>query len=214
MLSSVDDVRGESGWIVGITGGIACGKSEVGSMLKASGWDVIDTDAIAHAVMEPGAEAYEGIVDAFGAGILLPDGCVNRRALGEIVFGNPVERDRLNRIVHPHVRRRWHGWAEQVRSDRNPGAVIIPLLYEVGADKEVDEVICVVAGDSVVMERLRQRGLSEQQALERIAAQWPVEEKRRRADFVIENDGTRVELQRAVDKVAQAIARKEKKRHV
>lgn len=199
--------------VIGITGGIACGKSQVGSFLSELGWSVVDTDELAHEAMEPGQPAYEAILATFGPEIVAPDGRINRPRLGEKVFANTEDRKRLNDIVHPVVRKAWHAWARDIRAGQGPGAVMIPLLYEVGADKDVDKVICVTASEATVMKRLRERGLSERQCRERIASQWPIEEKRRRADYVIENNGTKTELQRAVNQVAIAILRKEKERH-
>ncbi len=200
--------------VIGITGGIACGKSQVGTYLQELGWSVVDTDRIAHELMEPGQPAYEPIVKAFGPAVVAAaDGRINRRWLGEHVFSDAEKRERLNQLVHPLVRDTWHRWAQSIRLGQVPGAVLIPLLYEVGADKDVDEVICVVASEVTVMKRLRERGLNERQCRERVASQWPVNEKRRRADYVIENDGTLAELQGAVNEVAVAILRKEKERH-
>lgn len=201
------------GCVVGITGGIACGKSEVGRCLQGLGWDVVDTDVLAHAAMEPGMSAYAAIVKTFGPDILNEKGRIDRPRLGERVFSNAEERKRLNQIVHPEVRAAWHPWAQQVRAGQVPGAVIIPLLYEVGAESEVDRVVCVAASAAVVMNRLRERGLNERQSRERMASQWPMEEKRRRADYVIENDGTLTELQCAVTEIATAILRKEEEKN-
>ncbi|MCK9905995.1 dephospho-CoA kinase, partial [Frankia sp. Cpl3] len=132
--------------ILGLTGGIATGKSTVSAMLRERGIPVIDADQIAHEVVEPGKHAYEAIVDHFGSDILLPDGRINRKLLGEIVFSDEGERHKLNCIVHPEVRRVMR---EQAEEAEKAGAEIvfmdIPLLFESKLQHMVDKVVVVYA---------------------------------------------------------------------
>ena len=170
---------------------IATGKSAVAELWRARGATVVDTDALAHAALEPGTETYRQIVAEFGRGILRPDGRVNRPALGEIVFNDAAQRAKLNALVHPVVRAQWQGAQADV--------VMIPLLYEVGAEKEFDAVVVVGCSEATQLARLAAKGLTEPQARARIAAQWPVAQKMDRGDFVIWNDGSRAILARQAE---------------
>lgn len=201
------------GMLVGVTGGIACGKSEVGRVLADYGVVVRDADHIAHETMAPGGPAHDEVIGRFGRDILNADGTINRKTLGKRVFADPAEREALNGIVHPHVRRVWRAWARVLRDEEQDGAIIIPLLFEVGAENEVDAVICVAATEDRIMERLVRRGLTEEQARLRIAAQMSLEEKMRRADYVIENNHTLEALQEKTLHTWQAILNKERDTH-
>ena len=180
--------------VVGLTGGIACGKSEAARRLAEEGVPVLETDEVAHEEMRPGGAAYDDVLAAFGPDILAGDGTIDRRALGRRVFADPAALRRLNELVHPCVRERWESWRKALRSENRAGVVVIPLLYEAGATEGWDAVICVAAPPEAVMERLARRGLSGEEARRRVEAQWPVEEKMRRADVVIWNDGTLEQL--------------------
>lgn len=180
---------------IGLTGGIAAGKSTVAAMLREKGAAVVDTDTIAHRVMAPAGPAYPAVVEAFGRDVLGPAGEIDRRRLGDLVFRDPEALERLNRAVHPHVRRAWRD--EVARIEAAAGAagadaaivvVVIPLLYEVGAQDEFDAVVAVVCSESTAIERMRTRGLNEEQARRRLAAQLPMHEKAERADYVLFND--------------------------
>jgi len=201
------------GCLIGITGGIACGKSEVGRILSEAGVAVRDADAMAHEAIAPGGTAHDEVVARFGREILREDGHVNRTALGEQVFANPAEREALNAIVHPHVRTAWRRWTKEIREANRAAALIIPLLFEVGAESDVDTVLCVAASEDRVMERLARRGLAEEEARLRIAAQWPVEIKIQRADYVIENNDTVDALKQRTLHLLQTILNKEIDRH-
>ncbi len=194
---------------LGITGGIACGKSEVGRVAREMGLPVLDTDEVAREVVAPGREAYEAVAARFGRGILRPDGTIDRKALGARVFADEAERLALNRIVHPPVRRRWRAWRDEMRAANRSAAVIIPLLFEVGAETDWDAVLCVAAPESAVIERLRKQGLNEEQARRRIAAQMDLEEKRKRSDYVIENAGSLAELRTQTRTLLNRILTKE-----
>jgi len=195
--------------VVGITGGIACGKSEVGRVLAGAGVAIRDADEVAHEVIEQDSPAYRAIRERFGAGILASDGAIDRGALGARVFANPEERAALNAIVHPAVLRNLHAWRQQKRKEGRPAAVIIPLLFEVGATNGWTAIICVAANQPTVVERLRARGLTEDEARARIGAQMPIEEKMRRSDYVIVNEGTLDELKKKTRAVWEAILNKE-----
>ncbi len=177
--------------LVGLTGGIATGKSTVAGMFKRCGAVIIDADALARDVVQPGKPAWREIVKAFGKTVLNPDRTVNRPALGGKVFGHPAKLRQLERIIHPRVAR------EQIRltkqaARKDPNAVVIydvPLLFEAGIDERVDTTIVVTADRETQIARLKTRnGLSRAEALRRIKSQMPLTEKRRRADFTL--DGT------------------------
>lgn len=186
---------------VGLTGGIACGKSTVSRMLAARGAAIVDADRIAREVVEPGAPALLDIRDAFGAEVLNADGTLDRGRLGSIVFADEASRRKLESILHPRIRseihRRMDDWTE-----RDPGRLIvadIPLLYESG-QYEFPEVIVVYIPMELQLERLMKRdGLSFADAQRRLQAQLPIEEKRERADVVIDNSGTLEETERQVE---------------
>jgi len=177
--------------LVGLTGGVATGKSTVAQMFKRYGAVVIDADELAREVVKQRKPAWRQIVNAFGKGVLNPDRTINRQALGAVIFSRPAKRRVLERIIHPRVAR------EQMRLTRqaarkNPNAVVIydvPLLFEAGIDKRVDHTIVVTADRETQISRLKKRnGLSRAEALRRITSQMPLAEKRRRADYVF--DGT------------------------
>lgn len=177
--------------LVGLTGGVATGKSTVARMFKRCGAVVIDADTLARKVVEPGRPAWREIVRIFGRGVLKPDRTLDRHALGAVVFRRAAKRRALERIIHPRVAR------EQARLTRraalaNPKAVVIydvPLLFEAGIDKRVDRIIVVAAGRAVQLARLKKRnGLTNTEADRRIRSQLPLADKIRRADFVL--DGT------------------------
>lgn len=179
---------------VGLTGGIASGKSTVSRLFREAGAFVIDADEIAHAVLRKGGPAYAPVVEAFGAGILDQTGEINRKRLGEIVFQDARRRERLNQLVHPHVYARAEAEKRAIAA-AHPEAVIlfdVPLLIETGAHREMDRVIVVYVDRATQVDRLIKRdGLSREEADRRIDAQMPMDEKRRFADEVID---TRVPL--------------------
>lgn len=177
--------------LVGLTGGVATGKSTVAALFKRFGAVVIDADALAREVAETGKPAWRDIVTVFGAEVLNPDRTINRRALGAIVFRNKAKRRRLEQIIHPRVAR------EQIRltraaAKRDSHAVVlydVPLLFEAGIDKRVDKTIVVTADRETQIARLRRRnGLSRAEALRRIRSQMPLADKVVWADYVF--DGT------------------------
>jgi dephospho-CoA kinase len=192
--------------VIGVTGGIACGKTEVGRILEKMGFLVCDADSIAHELMKKGTPVYRQIVDFFGENILTDEGEVFRPALGKIVFDNPEQRDVLNRLVHPAVRNFITDWIEKKRSAGQQAAVLLPLLFESGMqDLDWDAVICVSSSEDAVFQRLENRGLNSEEAEKRIRSQMPLVEKERLADYVVSNDGTLGELELATRKIVQVI---------
>ena len=172
---------------VALTGGIACGKSTLAGLLAENGCEVLDTDAVVHALEASGGAAVAPIVAAFGPEVLAPDGGIDRRRLGQKVFADEPSRLQLNGIVHPLVREKLTGWLA-APGDR-PKVAVIPLLVEVGWDGDWDAGICVACADVEQVRRLQARGLSAAEAHARLAAQLPLAEKMRRASCVVLNDG-------------------------
>lgn len=188
---------------VGLTGGIAAGKSEVQRILAERGVPVLDTDRVAHEVMAKGSPVHRAVVEHFGPGILGADGGIDRSVLGKIVFADPAEREVLNQLVHPETGRRWRAW---LREQTGPLAVVaIPLLFECGLEKEFDGVLCVWAPEEILIKRLFSRGLDGGQARQRIRSQWSVERKKERATWILNNDGNLDELQRQVESWLQSL---------
>ena len=178
-----------------MTGGIACGKSTVAEFWRAWGAETLDADPVAHALIAPGGACVEAVVGAFGPAVRAADGGVDRERLGRIAFADEAARRRLEALLHPAVIRRMRAWADGIRRDGKLGVAVIPLLFEVGLDKDWDAVVCVVAREETTLARLAARGLAPAEARARIASQWPVREKAARADRTIENDGSLAELE-------------------
>jgi dephospho-CoA kinase len=177
---------------IGLTGGIAAGKSTVAQRWQQAGAIVIEADELAHRALEPGTPTWQEVVREFGREVLNADQTVNRPKLGEIVFGDESKRLALNRIVHPAVRQMQADLLAQCERDGRAKFVLVtvPLLYEVGAERDFDFVVTVACSEQTQLARLTATGLSEEQARARIRAQWPMQRKMGRADFVIWNDGT------------------------
>lgn len=186
---------------VGLTGGIASGKSEVSRRLAELGAVLIDADLLAREAVEPGSEGLAEVVRAFGPGILQDDGALDRAALGALVFADPERRGQLNAIVHPRVRAR----AAELMAAASDEAVVvqdIPLLVETGQAGSFDVVVVVDAPDEVRIRRLAERnGMTPEDAAARMAAQATREERLAAADHVIENSGSLDELRAAVDRL-------------
>ncbi len=189
--------------VIGLTGGIASGKSTVSAILRDLGATVIDGDAIARAVTRPGEPAYQEIVATFGPGILKSDGSLDRRALGRKVFTDPDLRRTLNRITHPRIIARIAELVDQAR-ERGDRVVVIeaPLLIEAGMQDMVDEVWVVLVDEETQVERLMARErYPEAEAQGRVEAQLPLAEKLKFAHRVIDNRGSVEETRRAVEKL-------------
>lgn len=195
--------------LVGLTGNIASGKSTVARLLSERGATIIDADVLARRVVEPGMPAFDEIVRRWGQEVVAPDGSLDRDALRRLVFSHHEQLEELNTIVHPEVaayRDRLVNEARQ-RGDR---LVVqdIPLLFERGLVDQFDRIILVDAPRPVRLERLmRERRLSETDAMDMITAQMPAELKRARVDYIIENTGTVRELEERVSEVWQSLER-------
>jgi dephospho-CoA kinase len=186
---------------VGLTGGIASGKSTVSAILRELGAVVIDADALAREVVERGTPGLAAVVEEFGSGLLTADGDLDRAAMGALVFADPEARKRLEAIVHPLVFER----IVDLEAHAPEGAVVvhdIPLLAESGRAATFDAVVVVEAPPEVQVERMiRDRGWTESDALARIAAQAAPEDRRAIATYVVDNTGTREDLRRQVEKI-------------
>jgi len=200
--------------LVGLTGNIGSGKSTAARLLSEHGATVIDADVLARRVVEPGTPGYEKIVERWGQEIVGLDHHLDREALRRIVFSDQAQLEELNQIVHPEVERLRERLIRDARS-RGDRIVVcdIPLLFEKKMADRFDRIILIDAPREVRLERLvRERGLRETEAMDMIAAQMPAELKRARADFIIENDGTLVDLERHVDEAWQALAQESESR--
>jgi dephospho-CoA kinase len=190
---------------VALTGGIATGKSYVLAQLRKRGVACLDSDELAHGVTAAGTEATAAIAARFGEDVLAADGSVNRRKLGPIVFADATARRDLEAIVHPAVYRAiTAGLRAFELVEQPPLAVVdVPLLFETGAADKFDKVIVTTCPPEVQIARLAERGLTEEAARQRLAAQWPTDEKVSRADFVIHTDGTFENTNRQIDEVVR-----------
>jgi dephospho-CoA kinase len=194
---------------MGLTGGIASGKSAVGAMLREMGFQVLDADALAHQLIEPGQPAYDEAVREFGRQILNPDGRVNRANLGAIVFNDRGKLDWLNALLHPQVAAAMRGkFAEWARSGvRDAAFVEAALIVEAGLHRELDGLVVVWCKPEQQIERLRNRGMSEAEARRRISLQMPAEEKLHYATEKIDCSGSLEETQRQVQSLAEKLRR-------
>ncbi|OXM17031.1 dephospho-CoA kinase [Paenibacillus herberti] len=187
---------------IGLTGGIASGKSTVSRLLRERGVFVSDADEAARAVVLPGEPALAEVVDVFGAEVLLSDGKLDRAALGRIVFGQPDKLRQLEAILHPAIRRHMKEEMDRAEQERPGGLVAadIPLLYETGQDDAYDGVMVVYVPAEIQLDRLIKRnGMDREEALRRIGLQMDLEEKKLRADWVIDNSGSEEETRVQVD---------------
>lgn len=188
-------------YVIGLTGGIASGKTTVSDYLKSLGVCVIDADEVAHEVTSPGSVGFKEIIEEFGEDLLTPEGNLNRKKLGEIVFSDKEALLKLNAIVHPLV-------IEKIRQmlieiEHSPCVVLdVPLLFESGMDDLCDEVWVVAVDEDTQVKRLTERdGYNLDEAIMRVKAQMPLEEKVRRAHRVLDNTGTIEETKRQVDEL-------------
>ena len=192
--------------IAGLTGGIATGKSTVSAIFSRLGATVVDADKIAHQALAREGAAYAAVIEAFGKGILGADGEIDRKALGAVVFKDPHEKERLNRIVHPFVYAAIEHRLQQLQQRPDASVVIldIPLLIETGRHTTCDEVIVVYIPEPLQLQRLMKReGIGETAAWHRIRSQMPIEEKRRHATLIIDNSGSRTDTNRQVEQAYQ-----------
>jgi len=186
--------------IIGLTGGIASGKSSVAALLERLGAAVVDADRLAREVVEPGEEALARIVDCFGAGVLNGDGTLNRAALAQIVFADPAARRTLEGITHPAIRRRAEERLARLREAGVETAFYMaPLLFEAGTAANFSEIWVVYLDPETQLQRLMARdGLDREGAQARIASQMPMDEKKRLGRLVIDNGGSLEDLEAQV----------------
>ncbi len=196
--------------LVGLTGGVATGKSTVAKMFKQCGAVVIDADQLAHEVVKPGKPAWREIVKTFGKTLLNPDRTLNRRELGALVFGNRIKLRQLERIIHPHVAREQARLTKQA-AKKDPHAVVIydvPLLFEAGIDKRADHTIVVTADRDTQIARLKKRnGFSRAEAIRRIRSQMPLAKKIQRADHALNGTVPHPSLRKQVGQLFKSLRR-------
>jgi dephospho-CoA kinase len=192
---------------VAITGGIACGKSLFSRALEQLGVELLDADDVVHRLEAPGGAAVPDLVRLFGSSVLDEHGGINRAVLAERVFSDPEARRQVNAVVHPLVRTALRRWLEEPSDTLR--IVVIPLLFEAGWTDDWDIIICLVSNEALQRERLmRFRGLTDEQARKRIAAQMPVAEKAARSHLVVHNDADAEALAREAKKVYRFLMEK------
>lgn len=197
--------------IVGLTGGIASGKTTVASIFRSQGALIVDADIIARQVVAPGEPSWRAIRDLFGEAVLYADGTINRPLLGKWVFNNPGLRGQLEKIVHPLVRARMNAEVDHIRQTKPRAVVVqdIPLLFESRMTGGLAEVIVVYAPVALQLQRLvRRDGIGIPDAQARITAQLPIEEKCRRATIIINNSGDPAETMDQALKVYADLAKR------
>ncbi len=195
---------------VGLTGGLACGKTFVGEALAALGCHLIQADELGHQVLLPSGEAYRDVVREFGQGILNEDGTINRRRLAGEVFDKPERLETLNRLVHPHVFRREEELIDQFAQADPTGIVVVEaaILIETGTYKNYDRLILVECNEQQQIERsLKRDHVERAEIAARLRRQMPPAEKRKFAHFVIDTSGTKDETLRRVREVYDALRR-------
>ena len=179
--------------VCGLTGGLGMGKSAAAQFLRNRGARVVDTDELARQLVQPGQPALAEIQTEFGKKVIAPDGWLRRDELAQIVFADAAARQKLETILHPRIRERWLAQVEiWRRENRALAVVVIPLLFETRAESHFNKIICVACSAATQRERLLARGWTPEQIQQRLAAQWPVEQKISRADFVVWTDGALV----------------------
>ena len=191
--------------LLGLTGGIGMGKSIAARFLRERGAQIADTDELARRLVEPGQPALAEIQTVFGKSMVAPGGRLRRDELAQIVFTDPAARKKLEAILHPRIR---EGLLAQVETWRGKNhalaVVVIPLLFETNAGSHFDKTICVACSAANQCKRLLERGWTPEQIQPRIAAQWPIEQKIARADFVVWTDGS---LEAHVEQIERIVAK-------
>jgi dephospho-CoA kinase len=177
--------------VCGLTGGVGMGKSAAAEFLRARRVPVVDTDELARQLVQPGQPALAEIQAGFGKDVLAADGRLDREKLAQIVFADAAARRKLEAILHPRIRERWQAQVDAWSRENHPLAVVvIPLLFETGAESAFDKIICIACSAAAQRERLLARGWTPDQIRQRLAAQWPIDRKIAGSDFVIWTDGT------------------------
>ncbi len=197
--------------LLGVTGGIACGKTTVSKCLEKLGCVLIDADRINGELSQPGGTIWVKVKEEFGKCILLPDGAINKKALGERIFNNPAEKRKLEEISHPLIIQEENRRIREI-GQKFPDKVIVleaALMIEAGEHRRVDKLIVVSAPMKKRVEWLfKEKGMDRTEAVKRIEAQMPCEEKAKLADYVIRNDGTKEELARKAEDLFRGIKAK------
>lgn len=199
-------------WVLGLTGGVGCGKSSAAAVLAEDGVPVFDADQAAHDAVAAGGEGLRDVVSVFGPAFVR-DGELDRKAMAERVFGDTAAREQLNAIVHPRVFAAMQAWLTSQAQVRPAVVVMVPLLFEKGAERWCDATLVIAADEAVVLERLAGRGWSPEQARARMRAQWPLSRKIERADAVVWNNGTKQELAAAVRAAYRSLILERKQSH-
>jgi dephospho-CoA kinase len=191
---------------VGLTGGIGTGKSYVLRRLRAAGVPAVDADILAREAVAPGSAGLAAVVERFGADVLTADGTLDRARLGALVFRDDAARRDLEQIVHPIVRRGIAAFFESLAKDTALAVADIPLLYETHRERQFDKVVVVACAPATQVSRVMARdGLSQEEAERRVAAQLPIGEKARRADYVIRTDGTHAETDAQIARLLDSL---------
>lgn len=196
--------------LVGVTGGIGSGKSTVCAMLAAMGCELFEADSIAKEMQLEDPEVIKGIEALFGRDVYFRDAsgklCIDRKAIASVVFSDPGKLEALNRLIHPKVR---EAFIREVKRCAREGKRILckeaAILFEAGADRDLDRIIVVAANDGLRLERATARGLDRAEAQRRMRAQWPQEKLIERAHYVIFNDGSLEELRSQVEQVYRSL---------
>ena len=186
---------------IAITGGLGCGKTEVARLLQKCGAAVWDADEAVHRLLRRGTPTHKKIIRAFGPRVVQADGDIFRLALAQLVFGDPVQRRKLERLIHPAVIRELRAWLTAHSWQQQPVVAVVPLLFEAGLTSGWDAIWCIVADEQITLRRLQRRGVEEQDARRRMRAQWPLGRKMRQADAVIVNNGSRRALAAQIKKL-------------
>ena len=186
--------------VIGLTGGIATGKSTVAELLKAHGFKIVDADIASRKAVEKGSEGLKKVVAGFGEEALTEEGEMNREYIGQQIFYDDLKREKLNAIIHPIVREIMENEKKQYLAQGHDVVMDIPLLFENGLEKTVDEVWLVYTSPSIQIDRLMERNqLSIEDAKARIYSQISIDKKSRMADVVIDNFGTKLELKQNLE---------------
>jgi len=204
--------------IVGLTGGVASGKTAISQVLKGEGAYIIDADQVARELVQPNRPAWNELIRAFGKEILQEDGSIHRKKLADKVFADPKKRKRLNQILHPRIKEEMDRRTKEI-GQKDPEAIVVidaPLIVELGDQRDLDKLIVVASTQTQQIERLKERdGISPEEALRILSAQMPVEEKVKWADYVIRNEGSIEEAKKRgkeVFKKLRKVALQSKKR--
>src|SRR4030043_1934527 len=194
--------------IVGLTGGVASGKTAVSQVLKREGADIIDADKIARELVQPDKPAWNELIRAFGKEILQEDGSIHRKKVADKVVADPEKRKLLNQILHPRIKEEMGRRAKEI-GEKDPEAIVVidaPLIIELGDHREMDKLIVVTSTQPQQIERLKDRdGTNPEEALRIVSSQMPLKEKLKFADYVIRNEGSMEETKKRAREVYQEL---------